>query len=98
MQESLNAADLVVTDLKKSLAQQQTGLAETEEKWQLCSIELEKVKADFEAYKQTGETKQAALLKRAEDAEGQLQPVTEELSNLKSHISRMIGAVFGKCC
>ena len=42
------------------------------------------------------ETKKANLLKRTEDAEAQLKPVTEELSGLKQHISQMIAAIFGK--
>src|SRR3989337_2182861 len=34
--------------------------------------------------------------RRAEDADAQLKPVTEELSGLKQHISQMSAAIFGK--
>ena len=37
-----------------------------------------------------------ALLKRAEDAEAALKPVTEELSGLKQQINNMSSAIFGK--
>ena len=42
------------------------------------------------------ETKKAALLKRAEDAEAALKPVTEELKGLKQQINAMTSDVFGK--
>jgi hypothetical protein len=38
----------------------------------------------------------AALLKRAENAEGRLKPVTEELLGHKRHIYQMTHAIFGK--
>ena len=42
------------------------------------------------------ETEKTALLKRAEDAEATLKPVTEELSGLKQHVNQMTAAIFGK--
>jgi hypothetical protein len=51
---------------------------------------------DFTLFKKTAETEQAALTKRADDAEGQLKLVSEELQTLKRHISRMTSAIFGK--
>jgi hypothetical protein len=50
---------------------------------------LEKTKIAFNEEK-------AALLKRAEEAESKLEPVTQELSTLKGHITDMCNAIFGK--
>ena len=91
-------AESSLTDLRKNLALQQDARAEADAKWRLSSTELEKTKADFEAYKQSVEAEQATLVKRAEDAEGQLKPVAKELTSLKRHVSRMTEAVFCKHC
>lgn len=40
--------------------------------------------------------KKAALLKRTEEAELKLQPVTQELQRLKGHITDMCISIFGK--
>ena len=96
VQESLNAAESTVSDLKESLALQQNGRAETDAKYQIALTELDVIKAELKTFKKDAETSQAAPTKRAEDAKGRLKTVTDELNNLKSHISRMIGAVFGK--
>ena len=42
------------------------------------------------------EEEKTLLLKRAEEAEKKLQPISEELSGLKRHIDLMMQAVFGK--
>ena len=42
------------------------------------------------------ETKKAALLKRAEDAEAALKPVAEELTGLKHQVNGVTSAIFGK--
>ena len=87
-----------MTELKKSLAVQQEGRAEASAKWQIALTELEKIRTELESYKKSAETSQAALTKHAEDAKGHLKMVTEELTGLKRHISRMTEAVFGKHC
>ena len=87
-----------MSDLKKSLALQQESQAEADAKYQIALTELDVIKAELKAFKKSAETSQAALTKRAEDAEGRLKTMTDELSKLKGHISRMVGAVFGKCC
>ena len=58
--------------------------------------QLEKAKADFETKNTALETEKAALNKCAEAAEGQLQPVAEELVGLKRHVTQMTQAIFGK--
>ena len=87
-----------MTDLRKSLALQQDTWAEADTKWWLYTMELEKIKTELEAYKKSAEANQAALTKRAEDAEGRLKPITKELIKLKHHIARMTKAIFGKHC
>ena len=91
-------AESSLTHLRKNLALQQDARAEADAKWRFSSTQLEKTKADFEDYKQSVKVEQAALVKRVEDAEGRLKPVTEELSSLKRHVARMTKVVFGKCC
>jgi hypothetical protein len=54
------------------------------------------LKTDFDTQRAGWETKKAALLKRAGDAEAALKPVTEELSGLKRHVNQMTAAIFGK--
>ena len=58
--------------------------------------EVEKIKAGFDAERTAWETDKAALLKRAEDAEAQLKPASDDLCGLKQHISQMSAAIFGK--
>ena len=57
---------------------------------------MEKFKESFKAEQAGWETEKAALLKRAEDAEAALEPVSSELAGLKQQINAMTAAVFGK--
>lgn len=54
-----------------------------------CTDNLDKAKTEFAQEK-------ADLLKRAEEADSKLKPVTEELETLKDHITKMGVAIFGK--
>ena len=56
----------------------------------------EKMKKDFSAERAGWDTEKAALLKRAEDVEAALKPVTDELSGLKQQINSITAAIFGK--
>ena len=89
-------AESDLTGINESLAVQQTTRSEAEKKWRVAVKELEKTQADFAAFKKTAESEQAALTKRADDAEGRLKVASEELQTLKRHISRMTSAIFGK--
>ena len=82
--------------LKKNLEIEQAKRAKAESNWKSSLENIEKIKANFDAERAAWDTENATLLKRAEDAESQLKPVTEELSGLKSRISQMIAAIFGK--
>jgi hypothetical protein len=46
--------------------------------------------------KASHEEEKAVLLKRAEEAENWLKPITNELSGLKRYIIDMTQAIFGK--
>ena len=85
-----------MTSLRGNLASQQTARSEAENKWRIAIEELEKMQVEFALFRKTAKTEQTALTKRADDAEGQLKLVSEELQNLKCHISRMTSAIFGK--
>ena len=82
--------------LKKNLEIEQAERAKAESNLKSSLQDTEKIKANFDAERATWDTEKAMLLKRPKDAEGQLKSVIEELSGLKSHISQMTAAIFGK--
>jgi hypothetical protein len=96
LQEKLNVTESNLTGLKKEFGVEQTLRIKAESGLQYSIEEPKKVKAAFETERATFETKKAALIKRAEDAEGQLKAVTKELDWLKCHITQMTQATFGK--
>jgi hypothetical protein len=53
-------------------------------------------KDNLQSMKTAYEEEKTILLKHAEEAEGKLEPVTQELSTLKRHITNMTVAIFGK--
>ena len=91
-QESLTQTELVLGDLRKNLADQQDARAQSEDKYKLALVELEKLKAELERT----QADHSAVLTRAEKAEAKLATVQQELSGLKRHISNMTQAIFGK--
>ena len=52
----------------------------------------------FKSERANWDTEKGGLLKRAEDAESALKPVTEELTGLKRQVNAMTSAIFGKYC
>jgi hypothetical protein len=92
----LNAKESQLGDLKKNIELQQAEMSKAESKLKTSLEEVEKIKANFDAERIAWETDKAALQKRAEDAEAELMPVTEELAGLKEHICQMLAAIFGK--
>ena len=85
-----------VTNLRKNIQTQQSETSKDKLELKTVLEDIEKLKRDFNAERTGGETKKAALLKRAEDAEAALKPVTDELSGLKYQINSMKAAIFGK--
>ena len=57
---------------------------------------IEQLKQNFSTDRTGWEIEKAALLKRVEDAEAALKPVTDELSSLKHQINNMTSASVGK--
>ena len=86
----------VVADLKKNLAEQQDAQSELETKFHLLHADLEKMKADQNFFEKKAKADQAAILKRAEQAEEKLEAAQQELTGLKKHVSNMTVAMFGK--
>ena len=74
------------------MADQQDARTQSEDKYKLALVELEKLKTELEK----AQADQNAALKRAEKAEAKLATVQQELSGLKRHISNMTQAIFGK--
>lgn len=67
----------------------ESSFSKSQQSLLIAEDNLQNMKAAFKEEK-------AALLKRAEEAEAKLEPVTEELSALKRHITNMTVAIFGK--
>ena len=57
---------------------------------------MEQLKENFNKKRADWATEKSALIKRAEDAEAALKPVTNELTSIKRHVHAMTTAIFGK--
>ncbi|KAI4969612.1 hypothetical protein ZWY2020_000526 [Hordeum vulgare] len=90
-EESLAQTELALGDLKRNLADQQDARAQSEDKYNLALVELEKLKAELERT----QADHSAVLTRAEKRKQSRQAVQQELSGLKRHISNMTQAIFG---
>lgn len=88
-QGMLNDLQQQVQTVSKLREEGESPSSAWKEKFEAAASDLNALKASFE-------DERAALLKRMEEAEGQLAPVTEELNMLKLHITKMIGVIFGK--
>ena len=89
-------AESSLAGLKKNLAEQQNARTASEEKYRLALADMEKMKADHQKFEKKANADQAAILKRAEQAEAKLEAVLQELSGLKKHVSNMTQSIFGK--
>lgn len=96
MQDMLKQAESQVAGLEKQVTTEielrekaEKLSSDFEESLINCTDKLEKATTEFANEK-------AALLKRAEEAESKLEPVTQELQRLKGHITQMCIAIFGK--
>ena len=85
-----------VTDLRQNIQTQQSETSKAKSKLKTALENIEKLKKDFSADRTVWDIEKATLLKRAEDAEAALKPVTDELSGLKHQINSMTAAIFGK--
>jgi len=85
-----------VVDLRQNIQSQQADTSKAKSELKTALENIEKLKKDFSAERTGRDTEKAALLKRAEDAEAALKPVTDELSGLIHQINSMTAAIFGK--
>ena len=76
MQEALSTKESQLGDLKKNVELQQAETIKVESEQKSSLEDIEKLKANFDAKRTTWETDKATLLKRAEEDEKQLKPVT----------------------
>ena len=83
VQESMAQTKSAVPDLKKNLAEQQEAHSELESKFGLLQADLQKMKADQKKFEKKAKADQAAILKRAEQAEEKLEAAQQELTGLK---------------
>jgi chromosome segregation ATPase len=95
-QAELTEKDSQINDLRANIKTQQSETSKAKSELMTALENIEQLKQGFGADKIGWETKKAALLKRAEDAEAALKPVTDELSSLRHHINSMTSAIFGK--
>ena len=85
-----------ITDLQENIKSQQEETSKAKEELKGALTAMEQFKDGFRNERINWETKMAALLKRAEDAEAALKPMEEELTGLKHQVNAMTSAIFGK--
>mgnify|MGYP000858916945 CR=1 FL=1 len=88
--------DSQLNDLKANIKTQQLETSKAKSELKSALENIEQLKLSWNSDKEGRETEKEALLKRAEEAEAALKPVTEELSGLKQQINIMSSAIFGK--
>ena len=96
LQAELNMKESQVADLRQNISTQQSATSKAQTELKTTLEEMEKLKKDFKADRNGWDIEKAALVKRAEEDEAALKPVTEELSDLKRQINSMTAAIFGK--
>ena len=102
-QIELAEKDSQLNDLKANIKTQQSETSKAKSELKSALETIEQLKQNFNSEKSGQETDKAALLKRAEEVETALKPVTGELSGLKQQINIMSSTIFGKnisllCC
>ena len=83
LQSELNSKESQIADLRENIKSQQAETSKAKDEVTNALAVMEKLKENFKAKEVGWHTERSALLKRAEDAEAALEPVTEELSSLK---------------
>ena len=96
LQAELIKKESQVTDLQENIKTQQVETSKAKEELTNALAAVEKLKENFKSEGAGWDTEKATLLKRAEDAEAALNPVVEELTDLKRQIDSMSTAVFGE--
>ena len=96
MQADINNKDSQIADLQENIKSQQSETSKAKDELKTALTAMEQLKEGFKNERASWETKKAALLKRAEDAEAALNPVVVELTGLKHQVNAMTSAIFGK--
>ena len=96
LQAELNMKESQFNDLRANIQTQQSETSKAKSELKTALENIEQLKQSFSTDRTGWETEKAALLKRAEDAEAALKPVTDELSGLKHQINSMTTTIFGK--
>ena len=96
LQVELSMKESQVNDVRANIETQQSETSKAKSELKTALENLKKLEQDFSSDKAGWGTKRATLLKRAEDAEAALKPVTDELSGLKYQINSMTTTIFGK--
>ena len=96
LQADLTNEDSQIADLQENIKSQQAKTSKAKEQLKGALTAMEQLKDGFKNEQAGWETKKAALLKRAKDAEAALKPVAKELTGLKRQINAMTSAIFGK--
>ena len=96
LQADLSNKDSQIADLQENIKSQQAETSKAKDELKGALTAMEQLKDGFKSERADQETKKAALLKPAEDAEAALKPVAEELTGLKHQVNAMTSAIFGK--
>ena len=96
LQAELKAKESQVIDLQENLKTQQAETSKAKEELASALSTMEQLKDNFKKKRADWATEKSALIKRAEDAEAALKPVTDELTSIKRHVHAMTTAIFGK--
>ena len=96
LQADLTKKESQIADLQENIKSQQAETSKAKEELTGALTAMEQLKDGFKGKRVAWEAGRATLLKRAEDAEAALKPVTEELTGLKRQINAMTSAIFGK--
>ena len=96
MQAALKTKESQVADLQENLKTQQAETSKPKEELATALSAMEQLKEGFKKERADWATEKSALIKRAEDAEAALKPVTDELTSIKRHVHAMTTAIFGK--
>ena len=98
MQSEINQQVSQIADLQENLKSQQAETTKAKDELKTALTTMEQLKEWFKSEQANWDTEKARLLKRAEDTESALKPVTEELTGLKRQVNAMTSAIFGKPC
>ena len=80
MQSEISQQVSQIADLQENLKSQQAETTKAKDELRTALTTMEQLKEWFKSERTNWDTEKAGLLKRAEDAESALKPVTEELT------------------